>query len=189
MKLKSRRAYLLFIFFLPLFAQAQGVEGELAKNQFKIDFLLPGLAFERAINKNMSLVIDSHLGASSIKNKAGNDEKIIAMQLVSLQYRYYLTLKKRHAKGKSTLTNSGLYTGFIAEQSIFYGSSKSTLLSKAALGSGWQKTFRKGFNLNIFGGAGYTDGINIKAKIRPTINLSLGVVLGVKKKYEASLRQ
>lgn len=189
MKLKPKRIYLLFIFILPLFAQAQGVEGELAKNQFRIDFLLPGLAYERAINKNMSLVIDSHLGATSINNKAGNDEKIIAMQLVSLQYRYYLNLKNRHAKGKNTLTNSGLYTGFIAEQAIFYGQSKSTLLSKAAVGSGWQKTFRKGFNINIFGGAGYTDGITIKAKIRPTINLSLGIVLGAKKKYRASLTQ
>lgn len=169
---------------MPNLIFAQGTEGELSKNQFRIDMLSPGIAFERSLTKDMSIVIDSHLGITSIDQANGDKNKTIGIQTISLQYRYYLNLQKRLSKGKSTLTNSGFYTGILTEQAIFYGQSKSTLFSKAGIISGFQQTFHNGFNINVAGGAGYTDGIDYSAKIRPVIKLSFGIVLGAKKKYK-----
>ncbi|TDE12138.1 hypothetical protein [Dyadobacter psychrotolerans] len=182
MKVKFCLSILLITTLSRSYLIAQGTEGQLTKNQLRIDFLFPGIAFERAVSKDMSFVLDSHVGLTS----ADNNElvrKNVAMQTISLQYRYYLNLQKRFSKGRSTLTNSGLYTGIITEQAIFYGQKESTLFSKAGIISGFQQTFHNGFNINVAGGAGYTDGINFKAKIRPIIQLSLGIVLGAKKKY------
>ena len=176
--------FCLFAILCPFFLFAQGIEGQLSKNQIRIDLLLPGVAFERAITKNMSIVLDSHFGAASIGEKAKGDDKIIGMQTVSIQHRYYLNLERRLAKGRSTLTNSGLYSGLIVEQSIYYGKYKATLLSKSGVLGGFQQTFHNGFNINAAGGAGYTDGIDYSAKIRPLIKLSFGIVLGAKKKYK-----
>ena len=174
----------LFAIICPFFLFAQGVEGQLSKNQFRIDLLLPGIAFEQAVTKNMSIVLDSHLSTAAIGEKSKGDNQIIGMQTVSFQYRYYLNLQRRLTKKRSTLTNSGLYSGFIVEQSVYYGQNRSTLLSKAGVLGGCQQTFHNGFNINVAGGIGYTDGIDLSAKIRPIIQLSLGIVLGAKKKYK-----
>jgi hypothetical protein len=172
-----------FAILFPGFLFAQGVEGELSKNQFRIDLLSPGVAFEHAFTKDMSFVADSHAGVAFIDRPNHERDRTLGMQTLSLQYRYYLNLKKRFSKGKGTLTNSGLYTGVLCEQAIYYGQESRTLFSKAGIVSGVQYTYPNGFNVNAAGGIGYTDGITFRAKIRPILAFSLGIVLGAKRKY------
>ncbi|AOM80102.1 hypothetical protein [Pedobacter steynii] len=91
---------------------AAGVE----KNQYKINFLMPGLGFEHGLSDKIT--IGANLGVSPVtyerKLKLANgtekNESVLmgALQLEA-QGRYYYNLNKRARKGLNTSGNSGNY--------------------------------------------------------------------------------
>jgi hypothetical protein len=176
----------LFLFLSVLFANAIQAQDEapttVTKNQFKINILFPGFVFEHGLSDKNTLYSEVSLGAGYRKNSYYNESNVYLFPMINEQVRHYYNLEKRASKGKRTAHNSG---NFVALSAYYNFKSISTNEEYGDYSSsftvaplwGFQRTYKRNFNLEIHLGAG----INIdkyNTEFAPIGNLTLGWVIG-----------
>lgn len=174
-----------FLFFSILLASmfnasCQSVE----KKLLKVDFLLPGITFEKGISKKSSIVVSPMLGfgfASSVDGYYFDVSPNLA-----LEYRYYYNLKRRFNLKKKTDNNTG---NFFAAKAMMVSPSILNIPSKlkhinnefyAAIGAvyGIQRTYDSGIYILYEGGMG----INLDdSEVGPLLTFKIGYIIGKNK--------
>jgi hypothetical protein len=163
-------------------AQAQDVQpATVAKSLFKINFLAPGLEYERGLTESTTLNISTSmgfgLGYSSITGL-----NTYLFPSLGLQARKYYNLDKRIEKGKNAAYNSGNFIALSA-----FGSTPSIIENEHAVNEasygigpvwGMQRNYDSGFNLTLTMGAGYTKNNFGDKRISPLMGLNLGFLIG-----------
>jgi hypothetical protein len=151
------------------------------KNQFKINFLTPGVVYEHGFDAKNTLYSELSLGFSySYSSSFGSNLSLVPY--ISEQFRHYYNLEKRAVKGKVTAKNSGGYVAITANynfESIKSNDSFSTTTPSLTVGPVWgfERTYKRNFNLGLNMGLGYkVDKHN--DDFVPIINFSLGWVIG-----------
>ncbi|WP_394747065.1 hypothetical protein [Spongiimicrobium salis] len=157
----------------------------LEKHQVKLNLLNPGFNYEFAIGRNQTVSTGFNLFSLALP-PAGYS----LSPAWTSKYNYYYNLNSRKRNGKNVGGNSGdyfgtLYSIFIPELEIL-GDIDDTNFGLRFVGAvyGVQRTYPKGFNFSIEGGAGYYDGRGTESGFGPTFNFSVGWVLGKKKKQK-----
>ena len=173
MKLFS--SLLLFFLAVSMFSQTpKNVEDQ----QFKINFINPGLEYEIGIAENQTLDFGASLqfGFNSIG--------YAFFPAFNGQYRYYYNFDRRTRKDKRIKGNTGNYiaasgTLFIEEVIIGNLSSGDGFAGFVGPVYGIQRTYVKGFNFSMEFGVGYyfDDFYQDDNAIAPTISFSIGWVL------------
>lgn len=152
--------------------------------QFKINFLFPGLAYEVGIQNSSTLFFEVGtifgLGLDS-----ENDIDVGLFPLLGAEYRYYYNFNRRLSKAKNISANSGNYVALATQ--YMHGNN---LVSEFDLDwqdnffigpvYGLQRTSKKGFNFEIAFGAGYFQNNN-ESGITFGADFSIGWVLGKNK--------
>ena len=159
--------YLLFLFFMAFstscFAQEK-TQSELV-NVTKINFLNPGISYEKPVGKFQSLVGQAYLSTSfSLSGSSSGTQSSISFDpALSLQYRFYYNYERRQKKGKRTEMNSLNYFSPTI-QTIFskqrISSSHFMEINRRACNTvgvvwGFQRNYRKRFSLDLNLGLGY----------------------------------
>jgi hypothetical protein len=163
-------------------AQAQDEQpATVAKSLFKINFLAPGLEYERGLNESMTLNINTSMGFEIGYNSITGLNTYLYPSL-GLQARKYYNLDKRIEKGKNAAFNSG---NFIA---LSVGGSTPSILNNEnrvnevsyGIGPVWgmQRNYNSGFNLTLTLGAGYFKSSLGDKSISPLMGLGLGFLIG-----------
>lgn len=170
---------IILFFFLSSFVQAQNVPS-VEKHQFKINVLLPGFVYEYGLNNKNTLYSELSAGYGYSSNSFGNNWNFYPY--IHEQFRHYYNLEKRAAKGKVTSHNSG---GFVAMAAYYnfksittndsYSSSNSSITIAPVWG--FQRTYKRKFNLELNMGAGYNFSKN-DSDFVPVLNFTLGWVIG-----------
>lgn len=152
-----------------------------AKNQFKINVLSPGLVYEQGFDDKNTLYSELSLGFGYRSNSfAGNTWDFYPT--INEQFRHYYNLEKRANKGKVTAHNSG---GFVAMTTTYFFESTTTnnsfskTIPSFTVGPVWgfERTYKGNFNLGLNLGVGYNvDKYN--NEFTPILNFSLGWVIG-----------
>jgi hypothetical protein len=164
--------------FTALHAQDQQ---SVAKNQFKINILTPGFAFEHGFDSKNTLYSELSIGIG-YRYSSGYGGTTYFVPILREEFRHYYNLEKRAAKDKVTSHNSGGYVGL---HSAYYFESINTnkqygpTVPSLVVGPVWgfQRTYKRKFNLGLNLGVGY-DFDNISSDVVPIANFSLGWVLG-----------
>jgi len=154
------------------------------ENQFKINFLAPGLEYEKAIGKNTTLNFEIGTGFAL---RAGSERstEFGVYPYVEGQYRYYTNFKRRLARDKNVSNNTGNYIAM----SVLYVSGNSILgdlnfsSNNLFVGPmyGLQRTSKSGFNFGLEFGAGYYEN-DVDGGLAVRIDFSIGWVIGKNKK-------
>lgn len=180
----SKNVKTFFICFSFLLVTSHVVAQEKAsveKSQFKINVLLPGIAYEHGLSDKNTLYSEFSLGFGYRKSSFyGSGWSFYPV--INEQFRHYYNLEKRASKGKVTSNNSG---GFVAVNAIYnfksmtsnetVSSSNSSLVLAPVWG--FQRTYKGNFNLGFNAGVGYYFSNNDNG-ITPVLNFSLGWVIG-----------
>lgn len=167
-----------------LFLSATAIQAQeapqLQNNLFKINILSPGLTFEKGLNDTNSVNVDTNLSLG-YSTRGSNNSNFVASPYIRSQFRHYYNLKKRDLKGKNTTGNSGNY---IAANASYYFKpfDQPNLVSVydgVTLGATWglQRTYKRGFNINLNTGVGYNFPSNQSSSVVPLINFTAGWVL------------
>ena len=150
------------------------------RNLWKVNFLLPGAEYERALGEVTTVNVNPYFGLGYSSNFALGDAWSVQPSL-DVQFRRYYNLLRRAAKGKRTSGNSG---NFVALDLIGVGRS---IVDREArldtyyygLGPVWglQRTYRSNFNLSFQAGGAYvTNGFGDETFLL-RLNLRLGLAL------------
>ena len=162
-------------------AQEEAVTS-VAKNQFKINFLFPGFVYEHGFDAKNTLYSEVSLGLGYRYNSYYDESNTYFFPLINEQFRHYYNLEKRAGKGKRTAYNSG---NFIAVSATYNFQSMSTnnkygeyspSLTIAPLW-GFQRTYKRKFNLELNFGAGVNFD-KFDTEFIPVANFTLGWVIG-----------
>jgi hypothetical protein len=168
--------YLLFLFFMAFstscFAQEK-TQSEIV-NVTKINFLNPGISYEKPVGKFQSLVGQAFLsttfsfgyssGLSELYGGSSGFQSDISFDpALSLQYRFYYNYEKRQKKGKRTEMNSlnyfspTLMTVFSKARisSSHYMETNRRAMNTVGVVWGFQRNYRKRFSLDLNLGLGY----------------------------------
>ena len=157
----------------------------LERHQFTVNLLGPGFRYELGILKNVSA------STSFTPGIATYDKRYSFGYAWHTRIRYYHNLKTRLDINKNVIGNSANYLA--PARSIFYGPLQISQNLKnnndfavAFYGGvyGIQRTYKKGFNFNAELGYGYYSGDGVRSGYGPLVNLTLGWVLGKKKKKD-----
>ena len=159
--------YLLFLFFMAFSTScfAQDKTQTQIVNVTKINFLNPGLSYEKQVDKFQSLVGQAYLSTSfSLSGSSSGTQSSISFDpALSLQYRFYYNYERRQKKGKRTEMNSLNYFSPTI-QTIFskqrISSSHFMEINRRACNTvgvvwGFQRNYRKRFSLDLNLGLGY----------------------------------
>lgn len=177
--------YFLFVlsvlFTISIQAQDEAVT-TVAKNQFKINFLLPGFVYEHGFDAKNTLYSEVSLGLGYRYSNYYDESTLYFLPLVNEQFRHYYNLGKRASKGKRTAYNSG---NFIAVSAIYHFQSISTNEKYAEYSPsftiaplwGLQRTYKRKFNLELNLGAGLNFD-KFDTEFIPVGNFTLGWVIG-----------
>jgi hypothetical protein len=151
------------------------------KNQFKINLLLPGFAYEHGFDSKNTLYSELSMGIGyRYSSSVGGTTYLVP--LITEEFRHYYNLDKRAAKGKVTSHNSGGYLGVTAAyyfQSIATNDRFESTVPALVVGPVWgfQRTYKGNFNLGLNLGVGYNLD-KYSNDFVPIANFSLGWVLG-----------
>ena len=164
---------LLFSVFCVFITNAQTTS--VKKNQFKFNFLTPGIEYERGLDKKSTISLN--LSTGMLSTNTFLKKRLALYPTADVQYKYYFNLSKRASKQKRTLENSGNYISILGR----FQSGKSIIgdidfLHKytfyGGLVTGFQRTHKSGINItadlgivrgyNDIGGKGYLPFANIK---------------------------
>lgn len=175
------------------------------ESQFLVNALWPGISYELAVDKNITLKFDAatSLGVISFDN-SGFD----LFPRFDVQLRSYYNFERRIEKGKTTSGNSGNYYGIhsyyasdtsllgndfepdLANIIVFGPASFETLYVGATFGM--QRTYQSGFNWGMQFGLGIinvdfdnnTDAIQVTREVSlyPNFRVTIGWVIRMKKK-------
>lgn len=150
-----------------------------AKSQFKINVLLPGLVYEYGLSSKNTLYTEISSGYGYTSNMFGNTWSFYPY--LDTQFRHYYNLDKRAANNKTTAHNTG---SFVALMGVYnfesINSNKNFLPSQSSFtlapAWGFQRTYNKNFNLDLSAGIGYNfQGSD--SNVIPVINFTLGWVI------------
>ncbi|WP_432221169.1 hypothetical protein ACRASX_10405 [Flavobacterium sp. TMP13] len=179
------KKYFLLIASLLLFTGVQAQEEAVvtvAKSQFKINVLLPGFVYEHAFSDKNTLYSELTSGFGYRSSDFNNESTFYFMPFIQEQFRHYYNLEKRAAKGKKTAFNSGNFmavTAIYNFQSISTNKNFGEYVPSLTIAPVWgfQRTYRRKFNLDLNFGAGVNfDRYNTDLSI--VANFSLGWVIG-----------
>lgn len=128
-----------------------------AKNQFKINMLLPGFVWEHGFDAKNTLYSEASIGLGYSSNS--DNSNFAFYPNINEQFRHYYNLEKRAEKGKRTARNSG---NFLAANAIYNFESISTnddyreAVPSFTIGALWglQRTYKGRFNLEFNVGPG-----------------------------------
>jgi hypothetical protein len=178
---KNSTAVITAVFILMTISHSNAQEKPtVQKSQFKINVLLPGFVYEHGLSDKNTLYSELSSGYGYTSNSFGNTWTFYPY--INEQFRHYYNLEKRAGKGKVTSHNSG---GFIA-MSAFYNfrsiSTNDTFLPDNASITiapvwGFQRTYKRNFNLDLNLGIGYNFDKN-DSELVPVLNFTLGWVIG-----------
>jgi hypothetical protein len=159
------------------------------EQQFKINFINPGLEYELGIAKNQTITLGLGLQFSAVATT--NHFYYAFLPAINAQYRYFYNMDRRLSKDKTISGNSGNYlaasaTMFTADVIIGNIDSGSGTAGFVGPVYGIQRTYRKGFNFNLEFGVGLyfasdADFQSVDTGFGPTLSFSLGWVLGKNK--------
>ena len=159
------------------FANGQ-TQKNVENNQFKVNFINPGLEYEFGIANDQTL--DFGVGLQFGANSSG----YAFFPSITGQYRYYYNFKRRLERDKRINGNSANYiaasgTLFIEEVIIGNLNSGDGYFGFAGPVYGIQRTYPKGFNFNLeFGFGYYFDNFLDDDGFGPTVSFSIGWVIG-----------
>ncbi|MFN7099187.1 MAG: hypothetical protein ACK4M4_02280 [Flavobacterium sp.] len=151
-----------------------------AKSQFKINVLLPGLVYEYGLSSKNTLYAEISSGYGYTSNMFGSTWSFYPY--VDTQFRHYYNLEKRLAKNKTIAHNTGSFlavSGKYNFQSINTSQNFLPANSSFTLAPTWgfQRTYNKKFNLDLSAGIGYNfQGSD--SNVTPVLNFTLGWVIG-----------
>jgi hypothetical protein len=167
------------LFFCVMLIQAQESQ-KLQDNQFKINILSPGFTYEKGVSASNSINLDANVSIG-YSTQANSNSNFVAGPYIRSQFRHYYNLKKRALKEKNTTGNSG---NFIAANASYYFKpfDQPNLVSVydgVTLGATWgfQRTFKRGLNINLNTGVGYNFASDQSSSVVPLINFTIGWVL------------
>ena len=151
-----------------------------AKSQFKINVLLPGIVYEHGLSAKNTLYSEWSSGYGFTSNSFGRTWTFYPY--INEQFRHYYNLEKRATKGKATAHNTG---GFVAMSAVYNFRSISTndvfIPANASITVapvwGFQRTYKRNFNLDLNLGIGYNFDKN-DSELVPVLNFTLGWVIG-----------
>ncbi len=180
--MKCFRLFILLVLFCPVF-RSVAQNAVVAKNQFKINLLLPGFVYEHGLSDKNTLYSELSFGIG-YRNSDFYGSGWSFYPTITEQFRHYYNLEKRASKGKVIAHNSG---GFVALHANYnfnsissndsFSSSETSLTIAPVWG--FQRTYKGNFNLGLNLGAGYTINSNADdSGFTPVINFTLGWVLG-----------
>lgn len=169
------------LIYSPLHAQEEAAIS-VEKNQFKINFLTPGFVYEHGFSTKNTLYSEIATGLGYRSNDFYAESTFYFSPFIQEQFRHYYNLEKRAGKGKRTAHNSGNFIGMAAIynfKSVSTNSNFSEYVPSFSIAPVWgfQRTYKRKFNLEINLGAGvnfdkYDTDVAIVA------NLTLGWVIG-----------
>jgi len=160
----------------------------LERHQFKLNLLSPGFTYELGLFKNQS--VSTNLGLAT----ATYQEGYVFGLAMNNRYRYYHNFNRRQRLDKNTSGNSGNYIA--AAQAIFFSQLRISTnvegpddfnLGFYGMVYGIQRTYEKGFNLNVELGAGYYKGDGVLDGYGPLFNFTFGWVATKRKKKDPYL--
>lgn len=165
-----------------------------AKSLVKVNFLSPGVEWERALSNNVTLNVSAALTPTFIyaSNLEGSNLKIRAIPIADIQFRYYYNLKTCKEVGKSIYGNPG---NFLALHAGAYGSdfvsdAAQQITANVGLVWGAQRTYINGFNLSGFVGPGIQIDSNGKPRFTIISGLRVGWLYNKKRlKQEAAVKK
>ncbi len=199
--MKSFSLFLLLILMVGTVKSQSDITVE--RNQFKINFLYPGLIYERGISKNSTLRAE-FATFFRFSSDSENRNLIAVFPLFDGQYRYYYNFQRRESKGKKISGNSGNFLGmqtFYLSQNPILGKYERSFIDFFWITPGGfeiffigptyglQRTYPSGFNLELQFVLGYFD-VNERtideiiansSGIFPGVSFSIGWVLGKRK--------
>lgn len=131
----------------------------------KINFLYPGVSYEKRISKSQTLYVNAYvlIAPSGLISEFGSPDGVYIAPDLTLQYRYYYNGLKRYKNGKRTDKNSMNYMGMLYD--VFYSDMPVTqwtkeprarLVHTAGLVWGMQRNYAKHFSLGLDLGPGFT---------------------------------
>lgn len=147
------------------------------KSQFKINFLLPSVSYERALSSKNTLY--SEFGTSfGLQSGSNTNVNWTFIPFLNEEFRHYYNLEKRASKGKITAGNSGSFFALNAIYNFKSLNTDSKITSQSADFSiiptwGFQHTGKKGFSTSLNLGYGYGFNKNGNQGVA-MIKLSLG---------------
>lgn len=171
---------LLSVFFVNAIQAQDEAPRAVAKNQFKINLLLPGFVYEHGFDAKNTLYSEVSLGLGFSANS--NSSNFAVFPNINEQFRHYYNLEKRADNGKRTARNSG---NFLALNAVYNFESISTNVDyREAVPSftvaalwGLQRTYKGRFNLEFNAGPGVNFD-EYDTEFIPVVNFTLGWVIG-----------
>jgi hypothetical protein len=176
-----RKIIILFSLIALQHLYAQNSQISVKKNQFKINLLLPGVAYEQGFGTKNTLYSELSFGFGFNENAyAGKNWAFYPN--VNEQIRHYYNLEKRAGKGKITSCNSGNFYGLNAVynfESINTNSGFNSSVPSVTIAPVWgfQRINNHNFNSSFNGGIGCNINQN-KSKMVLILNFSIGWVIG-----------
>ena len=172
-----RTNFLISIFFVVCGLTAQTVE----KKMFKVNALLPGIAYELAIGEQSTLKADALIGFA-LTGGSNRSTEFGVFPGLALEFREYVNFERRMDKGKNINGNSGNFFGVLGQYQFgdpLVGELEfnSNSYYNIAAVYGMQRTGAKGFYWSLsFGPAIFVDdfdsvtGVLIDARLGWVIN-------------------
>ncbi len=160
-----------------VFVKAQSSPVTVEQSQFKINFLLPSISYERALSNKSTLY--SEFGTSfGLQSGSNTNVNWTFIPFLNEEFRHYYNLEKRASKGKITAGNSGSFFALNAIYNFKSLNTDSKITSQSADFSiiptwGFQHTGKKGFSTSLNLGYGYGFNKNGNQGVA-MIKLSLG---------------
>lgn len=154
--------YLLFLLsvLFTISIQAQDEDDtSVEKSLFKINFLFPGFGYEYGFDAKNTLYSEVTMGLGYRYNSYYDESTVSFTPMINEQFRHYYNLDKRAAKGKRTAYNSGNFIAMTANysfQSISTNEKYSEYCPSLTIAPVWgfQRTYKRKFNLEVNLGAG-----------------------------------
>jgi hypothetical protein len=174
--------YFLFVlFFAQIVTSTAQNSTSTEENLFKINLLLPGFVYEHGFTAKNTLYSELSFGIG-YESSSFYGTNWSYYPSINEQFRHYYNLEKRANKGKRTNGNSGNFYGLNAIYHFESINSNDDFLPTDPSFTiapiwGFQRTYKRKFNLNLNGGVGYNIN-NEENKFVPVLNFTLGWVIG-----------
>jgi hypothetical protein len=122
--MKLLRVHLLFLLVCAasMHAFCQQSENSDIRDITKLNFLGPGISYEKRIGRFQSLHAQAYIATSvyfSYSSTFGTDAGVFFDPAFALQYRFYYNAAKREAKGKRIEMNSLNYVGAVSQLAFY----------------------------------------------------------------------
>jgi len=174
--------FLPIIFILASLHLSAQNNGEVSKNLFTVNLLMPSLEWETRLTYNSTLDVNLGTGFAVVGGTMYDGTYFGVFPNLMAQYRHYYNLNRRLEKNKNILNNSGNYFAFhtgLYGGKPFIGELESTADYSMELGPVWglQRVYGEKFKLDLHLGLGYKFNNLKESALGPIIGFRLGYVL------------